>query len=65
MLTPNEVRERLAAVRRAYAADDDDTVIAILVDVLDVVPELIALSSGRSLEDAGRRYRDEVEGERA
>lgn len=60
MLTPNEIRERLERVQRTMRPGGrvEDT-LKQLVPLLDILPELAALASGRSVEDAGRRYRDE------
>lgn len=57
MLTPNEARERLA---RMSCHESDFAGQQVLDFLRDVMPELVALASGRSLDDAGRRYRDEV-----
>lgn len=56
-MTPNEVRARIRSIRDA---GDRWHSMDLLIDLIeDVAPELVALSSGRSLEDAGRRYRDD------
>lgn len=57
MLTPNEVRTKLAQARATHHEASCWQVLELLEEVL---PDLAAMTSGRSLEDAGRRHRDEV-----
>lgn len=70
MLTPDQVRLRLqhvfAAMQRMDTDNDasDGTYRAthMLIDLLEhVLPDLLALASGRSYDDAGARYRDRPE----
>lgn len=57
--TPDQVRARLASILDRYP---DDACRAQLELLLEILPELIALASGRSYDDAGARYRDPVDG---
>lgn len=58
MMTPNELRGRLD---EALARHHEESCWQVLAILRDVLPELVALSSGRSHEDAGHRYRDDAE----
>ena len=55
MLTPDQVRVRLEQALRTHHEESCYLVLDLLHDLL---PELVALASGRSYDDAGTRYGD-------
>lgn len=57
MLTPDQLRLRLEEIGTLYPRTDGDFAVQRLTLLLqEVLPDLVALASGRSSDDAGRRY---------
>lgn len=55
MLTPDQLRLRLECVN---VHESDFAVKQLLAILTEVLPEVVALASGRTHEDAGARYGD-------